>query len=381
MKTLALVTDATAATQRGMDVLEAQVHGNRLPFAYVEMPRPAFDETEPKNHHHVLVRVTAASCNYRDAGLLLRYHELLQAAGGNRFIHFGSDFAGVVEAVGSEVEGLKPGSIVIPDATYPQSSTPSSTDGVPTNHATRGWLIMPEDKVRAVPSQADSYSLSTFGLNAQTASSMIRKAEIHAGDRVLVTAGRSNTSLSVLAQLAGMGAECTVLSSTQWTAEQRQASGNPLVAIYDRSTRPFSADPLDVLQREEADFDAIIDPFFDQFMLRVLPHLAHGGRYVTCGLKNQHMGQLLDDAEVNHSVPIQELYGALSELMVGNKRIIGNCIGESEDLTQALEAVLAGDLRPVVDSVYSVDQGHSFLSRSFDDADRFGKVVLDMAEA
>lgn len=43
--------------------------------------------------------------------------------------------------------------------------------------------------------------LNAFSLSAQTAYSMVRKANLNKGDNVLVTAATSNTSLSVIERL------------------------------------------------------------------------------------------------------------------------------------------------------------------------------------
>lgn len=377
MRTVALVADAEVARRGGLETFEATVHGNPLPFAFIDVPRPAFRPTSPEHRDQVLIRVLAASCNYRDAGLMLRHRDLLERSGGNRFVHFGSDFTAVVEEVGAGVGGLQPGERVIPDATYPERGEPARSDGVPTNHATRGWLVMPAVKLRPIPRTVPATSAAVLGLNAQTAASMIRKAGIRAGHRVLVTAGRSNTSLSVLAQLEAIGAESTVLSSTPWTPAQRRGLGAPRVVLYEPAAHPFSTEPIESLAGI-GPFDTVIDPFFDLFMLRVLPHLAHGGTYVTCGLKNQHLGQLADEREITHAVPVGELYRTMSELMLKNQRIVGNCIGVAQDLTTVVADLARGALTPVVDGVYPLAEAGAFLDRSFHDPERFGKVVLEL---
>lgn len=62
--------------------------------------------------------------------------------------------------------------------------------------------------------------------------------------------------------------------------------------------------------------------------------------------------------------------------IVKNLTIIGNCIGLTQDLRNALADYSAERLPVVVDSVYQKDDAAPFLRRTFADPDRFGKVVF-----
>lgn len=374
MKSLALISSRAAAQTAGVESFTARVHGTPLDFALVDVARPDFGLRSAEHAGHVLVRVEALSCNYRDAGLMLQAQDRLRQADRPALVHLGSDFVGRVEEVGSGVRSVRRGDRVIPDSTYPVDRAPRHGDGVPSNHASRGWLVLPEDKVRAVPQTVPAVSAAAVGLNGQTAASLVRRAGVGPGDRVLVTAGRSNTSLSLLAQLAARGVRATVLSSRAWTEQERHQAGDPDVVLCDRGSVPFSDAPVAALEGEV--FDAVIDPFFDMFLLRVMPHLRHGGTYLTCGLKNQHTGQLDDEDDVLHRVPVQQLYGLLADVMVGNKAIVGNCIGLRSDLDAVVGSLADGTLNPVVDSTFDVARAREFVHRSFDAQQRFGKVVL-----
>src|SRR4029079_19606940 len=68
-------------------------------------------EKPVRKEDELLVRVHAASLNFIDAGLV-RGPSVLRLLSGLRkteFTRFGQDFAGVVEAVGSNVTEFKPG--------------------------------------------------------------------------------------------------------------------------------------------------------------------------------------------------------------------------------------------------------------------------------
>lgn len=377
MKTVVVMSALDDAQRRNMPSFEVPIHGTTLPFALVEVPQPEFDESAPENAQQVLVRMEAFSCNYRDAGILFMSYGALRSLEKPGFMHFGSDFVGIVEAVGSEVTAVKPGQRVMPDSSYPQDREPVAGDGIPTNKAGRGWLVLPESKLCPVPDNLDPVEAAALGINAQTAASMLRRAGVKAGSRLLITAGKSNTSLCVAGLAAAIGAECTVLSTSPWSEEELDAVECPNIVPVDRNSKPFSSEPLEALAAREESYDAIIDPFFDLYFMQVMPYLAHGGTYVTCGLKNQHQAQTTT-VDLEAQVPAPDLFDVLASAMIGNKSIVGNCIGLWNDLETALEAVAAGKFHPVIDSVYSPDQAEEFLRRSFGAEPRFGKVVMDM---
>ncbi|VEJ30893.1 Beta-ketoacyl-acyl-carrier-protein synthase I [Rothia dentocariosa] len=377
MKTVAIMSALEDAQRRKMPSFEVPIHGTTLPFALMEVPRLEFDESAPENAHQVLVRMEAFSCNYRDASILFTSYGVLRTLEKPGFMHFGSDFVGVVEAIGSEVTTVKPGQRVMPDSSYPQDRDPVVGDGIPSNKVGRGWLVFPESKLCPVPDGLDTVEAASLGINAQTAASMLRRAGVKAGSRILITAGKSNTSLCVAGLAAAIGAECTVLSTSPWTEEELDAVRHPTIVSVDKSSKPFSSEPLESLAARNESYDAIIDPFFDLYFMRVMRHLAHGGTYVTCGFKNQHPAQS-DASDQGAQMPVSYLYEVLISAVLGNKTVVGNCIGLRNDLEAALEAVAAGKFHPVIDSVYSPDQAEEFLRRSFGAEPRFGKVVMDM---
>lgn len=378
MRSIALVAERREAELRNIPAFEATVHGTVLPFSVLDVSRPHFDSSDVKNSGKVLVRVEAFSCNYRDAALLLLGHSLLRASKVPGLVHFGSDFAGVVEAVGGEVHNIELGQRVMPNASYPQDREPIQGDGVPSNRVSRGWLILAASKLCPVPEGVGPVVAAALGLNTQTAASLVRRAGIRPGSRVLITAGRSNTSLCVAGLASAVGAECTVLSTRSWTQLELNAAANPTVLPVVADPTPFTTRPIKALLHQGKTFDAIIDPFFDLYSMRVLPHLAHGGTYVTCGLKNQHDAQReLSDLE-DVQVSVTQMYSIFSSLMIGNRSIIGNCIGLEEDLDFALKNVATGKFSPVIDSVHGVDESDIFMRRSFGAEARFGKSILDL---
>ena len=61
--------------------------------------------------------------------------------------------------------------------------------------------------------------------------------------------------------------------------------------------------------------------------------------------------------------------------MINNIQIIGNCLGQTDDLANAIQDYIAGKLPVVIDSICSGDQISDFFTRTYHAKDRFGKVI------
>jgi hypothetical protein len=62
-------------------------------------------------------------------------------------------------------------------------------------------------------------------------------------------------------------------------------------------------------------------------------------------------------------------------VMMKNLHLIGNCIGQTDDLVRALQDYDAGRLPVVIDSLHSQRQVGAFFDRTYNAQERFGKVV------
>jgi NADPH:quinone reductase-like Zn-dependent oxidoreductase len=116
-------------------------------------------------------------------------------------------------------------------------------------------------------------------------------------------------------------------------------------------------------------FDGVIDPFFDLHLRRVLPVMAFGGRYVTCGFAAQF------DPAGSGPQNTPDYAEALQIAMLKNIGILGHCAGLRSDLERAAQDYAAGHLPPMIDTVFGPDAPAAFLDRTYNARDRFGKVV------
>jgi NADPH:quinone reductase-like Zn-dependent oxidoreductase len=311
----------------------------------------------------VLVRVRAFSCNYRDKGLILRAATMPRADG---YYVIGSEFAGEIVAIGPRVRGLTVGDRVIGDNAYPVRRRGIAA-GIPSNHASREWLVLPASKVIAIPAALPITEAAALSIGAQTAYAMVRRARIRAGDRVLVTAARSSTAQFLVAALRTTGALVDVTT----TRPLPNARGIDRAFVVPRTATCWSDVPeLFAHAKGIGGYTAAFDPFFDIHLRRLLPLVAIGGCVVTCGFHGQE-GTIAD----THVTP-ERVVEALQLAMMRNITIIGNCLGRREDLSRAIRDVASGEWRVPLDSTLSGEDLHPFVERTFIDPDRFGKVVF-----
>ena len=373
MRNLAVFGARDGPTGRSGGLPEITIDETTMRCAIVRTADTRFDASAAENRRRVCVKVLAMSCNYRDRGLMFR----MRAFGAQRFVAVGSEFVGEVIAVGPDVRHLKEGDRVVPDHHYTGGgvSPDGVRQGVPTNAASKELLILPEQKLCRIPDSMPNHIAAALTLNGQTAFSMVRKAAVRPGSRVLVMAATSNTALATISALTGAGV-CVVASTTSHHfADALRAMGASDVLLSDRggpAAGEIAADPLREWVARHGEFDAIIDPFFDLHLQRVVGLLAPFGRYITCGLAGQNPS-LAAAAGVTGGPPMTEI---LFTVLVRNLQLLGNCLGVTEDLERALAAYETRSFTPVIDSVYSGERAAAFLNRTFNDRNRFGKVVF-----
>lgn len=337
-----------------------------------ETADPKFDLDAPANRSQVLVRKTAFSLNYRDRAYIMG--TALNARPGT-FAVLGSEFSGEVEACGAEVEDLKPGMRVIANNSYP-AEQPGLTGGLPGNHLSRELEVIPAAKLALMPDSMSDVEGAAFAVGAQTVFSMIRKLALTPGAAVLVTGGRSNTSLFAInalkAHFPNTAGSIYASTTTDRSEQLLLQMGLAGVLRIDPSAPVFAgAAGMQRVIDIHGGFDAVIDPFYDIHLAPAVPVLKQGGRYTTCGRYNQ-TGHL---APLGREVGIPSTSGLVQRILLFNLQIIGNCLGLTSDLQAALAAYAEGRLPVIVDSVFRDGDAEGFLDRTYNAAERFGKVV------
>ncbi len=220
----------------------------------------------------------------------------------------GAELTGRVVALGAGVARLRPGDAVIGFPGFRQGA-----------HAE--FVPMPESgMVVPRPDALPIEIAAALSFGGTTARDYLRRAEVRAGDRVLVI-GASGTVGAALVQLAAAaGAEVTAVTSAG-NAEMVRGLGAGTVIDYAKS---------DVTEGPSR-WDIVADAVAALTFRRALPILAEGGRYLA-------------------------IAGGVGDLLArrrGSRRCIAGPAAERRDDLEALVGLaVRGAFRPPVDGVY-----------------------------
>ncbi len=353
-----------------------EIGGKKIYCGQIETDDMEFDKAKPENRSMVMVRKKAFSCNYRDLTLIyMSSNHCTERPESQIFFPFGSEFSGEVVAVGPEVMDFKPGDRVMGKGTYPYSGAEEVLPGLPTNNASKEFEIFHAAKLVKMPDAMSYAEGATFALGAQTVYSMLRRLRLKSSDRVLITAGRSNTSLMVLAALRKYNLNVTVISSQKEANDFFLEKGVTQVLNIDINQARESImefPEVKTFLEKEGLFDCIIDPMTDIYLTKLTDAMNMECRYITCGLFNQFpnvMASQISPSEVSinkYSIPF----------LFRNIELIYNCLGYDEDLERAIEDYKNKNYEILIDSTFSGYQTAAFLHRTYVDKKRLGKVVF-----
>ncbi|WNJ16378.1 zinc-binding alcohol dehydrogenase family protein [Pontibacter sp. G13] len=381
MKQIAIVHDGILQAQNPAlrvnpsHVQSFDINRYSVSAGLIETLDTPFDAQHPAYQDQVLVKKRAFSCNYRDKALVLKAKHRIDSFAESskvKFYTMGSEFVGEVVAVGSQVKHLTVGDRVIGNGNYPYSGYQDVRPGLPTNHGSKELEVFHHGKLVTIPNEMSDEIAAGFPIGGQTSYSMIRKLNLSSGERVLVTAGTSNTSMFAIAALKHLPVEVCVLTTRDTHVEKLKALGADRVFVIERGLQSFKQAPEVIKDAKlNGPYNAVIDPFFDIYLGQVVDVMAIESRYVTCGMYAQ---PYVADEAVMETLP-NNMAHVLSHAMMKNMQIIGNCIGKTSDLEKSIEDYASGKLEVVIDQVYTDNQIGEFFDRSFNSSDRFGKVI------
>lgn len=363
METLAVCTPQFKRLLPKNKYYEFELLGQRISFGLVESEKPK-NWLSMNTNDSVLVEKKAFSCGFRDRSLLLTFREeCLTHNTKHYYLPFGSEFVGEIVYVGKNVKRFKVGDRVIPNGSYP-AETDANQGGLPTNFASQRFQTFNESQLVSVPDTISDEVAASITISGHTVFAMIRKLQLLKGSKVLVTAATSNTSLFAIKVLVENGYDIYALSTNKHFLDNTAGWNIKRIYAPDRV-----AEIVKNIARSIGGFDAVIDPFFDIYFPKVFDSLKQGGKYITCGLYNQHAAFNFQD---NNKMRIN---GILLKSMVNNISIIGNCLGSLHDLENALAEISSGKYPIVIDSVYGPNEMEKFIERTFMQSERFGKVI------
>jgi len=304
----------------------------------VEKPRPGDDEVLIRVH---AAEATKADCELRSFRFPVKWFWLPLRLGmgitAPRRRILGGYFAGEVEAVGNRVTKFSPGDEVFGCARL-RLGAYGEYVCLPAS-----YTIVPK------PRNLTFEEAAAVPLGALNALHFLRKANVHSGERVLVNgAGGSIGSFAV--QIArSMGAEVTAVDSAN-KEDMLLRIGADRFIDYRKEDFTAGGEPYDVI------FDMVVASDYSACVASLAP----GGRYL---IGNPRLSDMARAMLTNRFT---------------DKTVVFALAGETEEELSAITAMIeAGEIRPVIDRVCSMEQAAE-AHRRVETEQRVGIVVISL---
>jgi NADPH:quinone reductase-like Zn-dependent oxidoreductase len=278
-------------------------------------------------------------------------------------VTLGSDGAGLISALGDDVEGWATGDEVVFDPTlgWGESEEHPTPDfgilGVPLDGTFAERVVVDAARLGHRPerlSWEEAAALNLAGLTAWRAT--VTCAQAGPGRSLLVTGAGSGVSTFVVQIAAELGARVFVTSSTEEKiAHARSLGAEAGVSYRDRDW------PTQVQKLAGGGLDAAVDSFGGPAWEGALQALRTGGTLVSFG----------DTGGDTSTVSTAEVYWRW-------RRVQGTSMGSPREYEALLAHIADASWRPVVDSVFALEELDEAARRLLA-PDRYGKVVLRIA--
>lgn len=374
MRSVAICHESFRQTMPGNRSLQTVAFdGVAVTCGLIDVQPPVFDADAPENSYKVLVRVTAFSCNYRDKMFILLAHDKCRQRP-NAYYAVGSEFVGVVAAVGSAVTRFKVGDRVMGNNSYdgPGIDAQGVAEGTASHQASKEYQVFNQRKLILVPTGMPDDIAAAFTVGAQTAAGMVRRANLRPGENVLVTSAKANTSLFIINALKKQDVHVVAASTSLSFTDELHQMGVETVIQVEPDLPSFARHPqFMALLRRQGPFHCVFDPFFDLHLGKVLDVMAVNGRYITCGFGEQYHDWT--NPQGRRQLNQHEI---MKLVFLKNLHIMGNCLGTTDDLANALVDYSQGALNVAIDSLFCGDDVAPFFERTYNARERFGKVVF-----
>jgi len=284
----------------------------------------------------------------------------------------GSDGAGVVVDVGSKTHGISIGDEVILNPGLSCGYCESCGRGQQSECLSFGIVGMsrpgtfaekvavPFQNVLPKPAHLNFNEAAALPLAYQTAWRMLMtRAGLRAGETILIHGIGGGVALAAL-QLAKLaGAEVIVTSSSDKKLSQAKTIGADHTINYKT---------VDSMEEAVKDFtkgrgvDVVVDAIGAATWDIDFKVVRRGGRIVLCGVTTG-----------------PEAPTDLRALYWNQLTVMGSTMGSNEDVRQMLRAVETAELKPVMDSVKSLEEIQDAMSR-MEAGEQFGKIVVKVTE-
>lgn len=321
-------------------------------LAVVERPIPSPRRGE------ILLRVNAASLNYRDLVVLSGTYIPNLAL---PYVPV-SDCCGTVAAVGEDVTRFAVGDRVVPcyirgwrDGALTAEQRFGQTLGGPLPGVLQEYILVPADEAIAAPAHLSDAEAATLPIAALTAWTCLMQGGLKVGDTVLVQ-GTGGVALFALQIAKAAGARVVALTSTAEKTAFLKTLGADIVVNY-RETPDWGQAVKAATGGRGAD---IVVETTGNSLAQSLAAVAFGGFIGVIGF--------VGGAEV--ALNIRQLIGP-------NVRIEGIVVGSQAGLLALARAMEMHAIKPVIDSVFPLEKTADAF-RHLERAGHVGKIVVTL---
>ncbi|SDN21329.1 zinc-binding dehydrogenase [Alkalicoccus daliensis] len=301
----------------------------------------------------VKVKVITAGLNHRDLFILDRNKEKTPLV-------LGSDAAGIVEEIGSDVEGISVGQEVVinPGLNWPEESEAPPEDfqlvGFPGNGTFAEFAVVPAANLEPKPPHFTWEEAGTFSLAALTAyRALVTRANLQPSHTLLLPGAGSGAVTFMLLFAKKIGARVIVTSRSE---EKRKRA---LELGADKAI-DSEGDWNEQLEEEKADI--VIDTVGAVTFQKSLDQLKKGGTMVIFGASAG------DEVTLN-----------LRSFFYGQYNLLGSTMGSHEEYQDMLAFISKHNIHPVVDKVYPLEEAAEAM-KYLEKASQFGKIALRVAD-
>jgi NADPH:quinone reductase-like Zn-dependent oxidoreductase len=337
--------------------IQFEQHGGPEVLEYIDAPEPAARSNE------VVVRVRACALNHLDLWVRQGLPNVPIP-----LPHIpGSDVAGEIAQIGSEVTTVRVGQKVVLAPGVTCGKCPACVAGLDNRcrqFTNLGYMIdggcaelvrAPEVNCFPYPENLSFKQAAAIPLVFQTAWHMlVIRAELQPGEDVLILGAGSGVGSAAIQIAKFFGAQVIATAGTdEKVAKARELGADHIINHKSQKIR-------DEVRRitNKRGVDVVVEHVGIATWDDSLGSLAASGRLVTCGATTGY------DAKVD-----------LRFLFSRQLSLLGSYMGTKSDLRTVLKLVAAGRLKPVVDRVFPLAQAadaHAYLESGA----QFGKVVL-----
>jgi 2-desacetyl-2-hydroxyethyl bacteriochlorophyllide A dehydrogenase len=321
-----------------MKAIQLIAHGQPGKFELRELPEPQPGPDE------VIVQVQSCGLNHLDlwleeAGLPVPV-ELPRTPGG--------EVAGKISDVGSSVENWKPGDEVAIQSNLfcgacefcrrgeESVCLRGGILGVTCDGGFAEKVVVPARALVRLPEGMEFDTSAALTLAGSTAMHMLtNRAQVREGAWVLAIGGASGVGSAAIQIAKQLGARVISTGST----EAKRALSHHLGAefVLDSNDANWPAEVRKITNKRGVDL--VVEHVGGEVLLKCFECLARNGTIVTCG------------ATAGREVSLN-----LWPIFVKQQRLIGSYGRNRADLQATLEWAAAGKLKPVIDSIFPLDQ-------------------------